>query len=138
MSLGVQFSACFVIFVYFFSGCVLPTSIFWFLLSVKLVVVVCPSPQFLVEMVFGQGMFRMFLKHLSTKVWMHLLAVTVSLQVSDPYSSTDFTFELKILILVQVLRARGFSRQVLRLRRPVELSSCYVLICSSCCAYNTT
>ena len=37
---------------------------------------------------------------------MHLLEVTVSLQVSDPYSSKDFTFELKILILVQVLRAR--------------------------------
>ena len=51
-------------------------------------------------------MLRMLLKHLLTKVWMHLLEATVSLQFSDPYSSRDFTFELKILIWVPILRAR--------------------------------
>merc|ERR1711860_458550 len=44
--------------------------------------------------------FRIFLRQLLMKVWTLRMTVSVVLQVSHPYSSTDFTFELNSLSLV--------------------------------------
>lgn len=47
---------------------------------------------------------RMFLRHLFANTWADFMAVNVSLQVSDPYRSTDFTLMLiKNMSLVLVL-----------------------------------
>ena len=57
----------------------------------------------LLDILFGHLMLRMFLKHLLTKVWIDLMDAAVSLQVSDPYKSTDLTLVVNILNLVLVL-----------------------------------
>ena len=44
--------------------------------------------------------FRIFLRQLLMKVWTLRMTVSVVLQVSHPYSSTDLTFELNSLSLV--------------------------------------
>ena len=51
-------------------------------------------------MVSGQGILRVRGRQLFMKVWTFLVVFFVVL--SDPYSKTDFTFELKIPILVWV------------------------------------
>jgi len=45
-------------------------------------------------------MLKILLKQLLMKTWILRCSCLVVLQVSDPYSSTDFTLELKILSLV--------------------------------------
>ena len=47
-----------------------------------------------------QLMLKIRLKQLLMKTWILRCSCLVVLQVSDPYSSTDFTLELKIFSLV--------------------------------------
>lgn len=62
----------------------------WHVLSHRLVLLI----------VSGQRMWRILLRQVLMKVWILLLVALVVLQVSAPYSSTDFTLELNSLILV--------------------------------------
>jgi len=56
--------------------------------------------QSLLEMTFGHHILKMYLRHLLTKVRILRWIPLVTSHVSHPYKSTDFTQELKILILV--------------------------------------
>ena len=46
--------------------------------------------------------FKIFLKYLLTNTWSLFMTPCVIFQVSQPYSSTDLTFELKSLIFVEI------------------------------------
>ena len=63
----------------------------------------------------GHLILRIFLRHVLTKAWSLFRRVLVSFQVSHPYKSTDFTFELKSLHLVLVeivLSFQTFPREI--------------------------
>ena len=61
------------------------------------------SHSLMLLMVSGQNMRRICLRHLLIKDWIFLRDVFVVRHVSEPYKSTDFTFELKIQIFVCVV-----------------------------------
>ena len=46
--------------------------------------------------------FKIFIEHLFTNTWSLFMTPCVVFQVSQPYSSTDLTFELKSLIFVEI------------------------------------
>ena len=51
-------------------------------------------------MTFGHHILKMYLRHLLTKVCILRRILLITIHVSHPYKSTDFTQALKILILV--------------------------------------
>jgi len=75
-----------------------PTHFLFISISMGPCFVCCQSSKLL--MVSGQGILRVCGRQLFMKVWTFLVVFFVVL--SDPYSKTDFTFELKIPILVWV------------------------------------
>ena len=75
-----------------------PTHFLFISISMGPCFVCCQSSKLL--MVSGQGILRVRGRQLFMKVWTFLVVFFVVL--SDPYSKTDFTFELKIPILVWV------------------------------------
>ena len=58
--------------------------------------------RFSLEIIFGQNIRRIFLKHLLRKTCRLLVISAVTYQVSHPYNNADLTFDLKILSLVFV------------------------------------
>ena len=85
----------------FSSVCVQSSSTFSSTAVPLLVLVWCVSHRLMLVMRFGQNkILRMRLRQRLTNVCSLLEMLMVVLQVSDPYSSTDLTLELKILSLV--------------------------------------
>ena len=100
---GVQSRACFVISPLFLRR-VWPIHLHVFLL------ITVPISSWLVlfkssvlDIVSGQYIFSIFLRHLLIKVCSCLMMALVVFQVSLPYRSTDFTLVLKMRILVLVV-----------------------------------
>jgi hypothetical protein len=54
----------------------------------------------LLDIILGHHIFKMYLRHQLTKVWILCQISLLSSHVSHPYKRTDFTKALKILIFV--------------------------------------
>ena len=97
---GFQVSACLVIAVLFFLN-VCPIQLHFLLNSCTSIgSCLVRSHRLMLVMRFGQKTLRIRLRQWLMNVCSFLVMLMVVLQVSDPYSSTDLTLELKILSLV--------------------------------------
>ena len=74
--------------------------------------------------------FKIFLKHLLTNTWSLFMAPCVVFQVSQSYSSTDLTFDLKSLIFVEIEILDAFHT-LLRLAKAVLAFPILVLTSAS-------
>ena len=75
------------------------------------------------------------------KVWTFLVVFLVVLHVSDPYSETDFTLELKILNLVSVAIALAIHVFFLKLDEGYSClaNSCFdICVCATMIVHNAT
>ena len=73
---------------------------------------------------------KIFPKHLLTNTWSLFITPCVVFQVSQPYSSTDLTFELKSLIFVEIEILDAFHT-LLRLAKAVLAFPILVLTSAS-------